>query len=144
MAKKTKPKKKPQAPSVVTPALLIKALNSVIGMSDHSPDNEGRVFNFIITNELHEVMNTKGNIFFDGIFTDKKKLIDQLHEAQVPEWVKVDEKSTYVHEILDIEENSDEGVWIDIKVKLFGLTVLRDYDGLKYYREATEYKKVAI
>lgn len=134
MAKKTKTDNR----RVVTPKLLVQALDRVIGMADHPACNEGKEFSFVITNELHDIMKTRDAISFAGLFDDKKDLIRKMHAAQISDYVKPHSKTCPIHEILDIDENNDDGVWIVVTVRIFGLEAALEPDPV-YYRKASEY-----
>lgn len=123
---------------VVTPELLTKALKKVIGFADHPQENEDKIFSFVITREIHDLLKTKAPISFEGLFDNIPCLIDKMHAAQIEKYVKPYEKTCPIHEIISIDDNNDDGVWIVIEVRILGLIAALEPHPV-YYRVAKEY-----
>lgn len=132
--------KKPKT-DLMTPKHVAEALTLAIGAAADHPDNYGKIFTFVLRQELFEVMGNPRTVNTVLLHGDAKKRIDDLHKAQIPDWLTRNSAPTILHEILEYADNTDEYLEISIKVKLWGLSVALNYNGPTFYREAMEYNK---
>ena len=140
MTKKKKTTKKPPAKRLAsaeaTPQAVADTLIRMIGLSDHLTENDNRIFTFVITSEIFETLKNPKKVSTRLLDEDSFGL--QLQEAFIPFSVKTQtSESAIIHEVLAVTDQSDNGIWIAVTLRINALLVRRVGAGetYEYYRE---------
>lgn len=126
-------KKKVKQETIATVSYLVEALNSAIGLADHAPDNEGKEFTFVIQKELFEVMGNPKLINTSKLPVDLTKA---LQDELAKKYITAYNHHNHIHEIVEASDDSDDAVWISVKVKINAILAIKTHNGFDYYRKA--------
>lgn len=109
----------------LTPAHVLAALDEVLSPMTEGEGSDGAILNVCLSDVLFQATGASKLVSTSVLNADKETFIKTMHEVQakyilplIKEWPHLT-----INQILSIEDESDDGLWIVVKVKLGGLSI---------------------
>lgn len=121
-------KKKDTRPTTVelTPEHVAAAIKNALYPFENYDENDGVNLSLDLHDNLFKLTKATKFVSTKNLNANKKGFMEAVQAALIPEYMRKAEwraqsGPVQVHEVLDIEDQSDDGLFIQVKVKMHGL-----------------------